>query len=78
MSCGVGCRGGSNLALLWLWHTLAAAALIYPLAWEPLHAMGAALTRQKKKKKESGAYIDKRHKVVNTSLKRAMIDSEAS
>ena len=39
-----------DLALLWLWHRLAATALIRPLAWEPLYAMGAALKRQKKKK----------------------------
>ena len=41
-------------ALLWLWHTLAAVALIGPLAWEPPYALGVALKRQKdqKKKKE--------------------------
>ena len=43
MSCGLGCRRGLDLALLWLWCRLAAAALIRPLAWEPPHAMGAAL-----------------------------------
>ena len=32
MSCGVGRRQGSDLALLWLWHRLAAVALIRPLA----------------------------------------------
>ena len=36
-------RCGSDLVLLWLWHRLAAIALIRPLAWEPLHAEGAAL-----------------------------------
>ena len=30
----IGRRGGSDLVLLWLWHRLAAAALIRPLAWE--------------------------------------------
>ena len=35
MSCGVGHRYGSNLALLRLWHRLAATGLIRPLAWEP-------------------------------------------
>ena len=34
MSCGVGHRRGSDLALLWLWCRLAAAALIQSLAWE--------------------------------------------
>ena len=38
-------------ALLWLWCRLAATAPISPLAWEPPHTMGAALRRQKKKKK---------------------------
>ena len=32
----------------WLWHRLAAAALIYSLAWEPLCAMGVALKGKKK------------------------------
>ena len=52
MSCGVGCRRGSDLALLWLWHRLAATALIRPLAWEPPYAVDAALKEKKKKKKE--------------------------
>ena len=42
MSCGVGCRRGSDLALLWLWRRPAAAAQIQPLAWELPYAMGAA------------------------------------
>ena len=50
-SCGVGCRRGSDLVLLWLWCRLGATALIRPLAWEPPHAVGAAL---KKKNKEYG------------------------
>ena len=47
MSCGVGHRPGSDLALLWLWHGLAAVAPIRPLAWELPYAMGVALKRQK-------------------------------
>ena len=49
MSCGVGHRRGSDptLLLLWLWCRPAAIAPIGPLAWEPAHAMGAALKRQK-------------------------------
>ena len=46
MSCGVGHRNSSDLALLWLWHRPAATALIQPLAWELPCAMGAALKRQ--------------------------------
>ena len=39
-------------ALLWLWHMLAAAALIQPLGWELPYAMGVALKRKKKKVKK--------------------------
>ena len=37
--------------LLWLWCGPAATVLVWPLAWEPSCAMGAALKRKKKKKK---------------------------
>ena len=52
MSCGVGRRCGSDPALLWLWHRLAATAPIRPLAWEPPYAAGAALEKAKKKRKK--------------------------
>ena len=41
--------------MLWLWHRLAAVALIQSLAWEPPYAVGVALKRQtnKQTKKES-------------------------
>ena len=52
MSCGVGCRCSSDLALLWLWHRLAAVAPIQLLAWEPPYPAGAALKRQKTKNKQ--------------------------
>ena len=45
MSCGVGRRGGYDLALLWLW--CRPAALIRPLAWDPPYAVSVALKRQK-------------------------------
>ena len=54
MSCGVGCRRGSDPALLWLWCRLVATAPIRPLAWVPPYATGAAQEMakgQKKKKK---------------------------
>ena len=38
-------------ALLWLWCRLAATALIRPLVWEPLYAVGVTLKSQKKKKR---------------------------
>ena len=52
MSCGVGRGRGSDLALLWLWHRLADAAPIGPLAWEPPYAAGVALEKGKKIKKK--------------------------
>ena len=52
MSCSVGCRFGSDLALLWPWRRPVATVLIHPLAWEPPYATGAALKRQKEKKKK--------------------------
>ena len=48
VSCGVGHRGGSDLALLWLWRRLVATAPIRPLAWEPPYATGAALEKTNK------------------------------
>ena len=50
MSCGIGHRRGSDLALLWLWRRPGAIARIRPLAWEPPYAVSTALKRQKKKK----------------------------
>ena len=52
MSCGVGPRRGSDLALLWLWLwcRLAAVAPIQPVALEPPYAMSASLERQKTNK----------------------------
>ena len=51
MSCGVGNRRGLDLALLWLWRSLAATAPIRPLAWEPPYAAGAALKSKTKQNK---------------------------
>ena len=48
VSRGVGCRRGSDPALLWLWCRPVATALIQPLAWEPPYAVGAALEKTKK------------------------------
>ena len=52
MSCGVGCRCGSDLALLWLWRRPAATVLIRLLAWKPPNAAGAALEKAKRQKKK--------------------------
>ena len=55
MSCGVVRRLGSDPALLWLWHRLAATAQIRTLAWEIPYAMGAALEKTNKKKNIVGS-----------------------
>ena len=52
VSCGVGHRLDSDLALLWFWHRPAATGPIRPLAWEPPYATGSALEKAKKTKKK--------------------------
>ena len=72
MSCGVGHRRGSNLALLWPWSRPAATALIRPIAWEPPYAVGMALKRQKTKqnkkqtkKQKQNRFLGNRYKCLN-------------
>ena len=53
----MGCRRGSDPALLWLWRRPGATAPIRPLAWEPPYAARVAQengkkTRQNKKEKK--------------------------
>ena len=50
MNCGVGCRCGSHLALLWLWCRPPAEAPLRSLAWELPCAESAALKSKSKKK----------------------------
>ena len=50
MSCGVGRRCGSDMALLWLWRRPVATAPIRPLAWEPPYASGTAQENTKRQK----------------------------
>ena len=52
MSCGAGRRHGSDPALLWLWHRLAAIALSGPLAWEPPYAI-TAVPKNKNENKQT-------------------------
>ena len=47
VSCGVGCRCGSDPELLWLRCRLAAVVPIRPLVWETPYAAGAALKGKK-------------------------------
>ena len=55
---GIGCRRGSDPALLWLWHKLAAVAPTGPLAWEAPYTTGAGLRSKKKKKKKWAKDLD--------------------
>ena len=59
----MGGRCGSDLALLWLWHRLAAAALFRPLAWEFPYAAGVALKKRQKQER----------KVVNAGLSKEFV-----
>ena len=52
LCCGVGRRRGPDPELLWLWCGPVAIALIRPLVWDPPYAAGAALKRQKGKKRK--------------------------
>ena len=52
MSCGIGCRSGLDLVLLWLWQRLVATALIRPLVWEPPNVAGVALEKTGEKKEK--------------------------
>ena len=61
MSCGVGCRRGSDPELLWLWRRPVATAPIWPLAWEPPYAVaGVALQKKDQKDKNSKTRKGKR------------------
>ena len=52
MSCGIGCRRGSDPTLLWLWCRPVATAPIRPPAWELPYAVGVALKRKRKKERK--------------------------
>ena len=60
MSCGVGHRCGSDPVLLWLW--LAAAVLIWHLAWDLPYAAGAALKRKGKEREGKGRHMKESNK----------------
>ena len=76
VSCGVGCRRGSDPALLWLWRRPVATALIQRLAWEPPYAAGAAqeiaTTTTKKRQKTKLA----KTKTQGFSAKTSNLDPE--
>ena len=70
MSCGVGHRRGSDPALLWLWRSLAATALIGPLAWEPPYATRSSPIKGKKKTITQQSWLTQRIilKMIHTYL----------
>ena len=69
MSCGVGCRHGSDPALLWLWCRPATTApLIGPLAWEPPYATDVALKSNKTKQNKTGCQVKEINEDNNTSF----------
>ena len=53
-SCSIGCRCGSDPALLWLWHRPAAIALIRPIAWELPYAASVPPAPPKTPKQTKG------------------------
>ena len=61
MNCGIGHAYSSDLALLWQWCRLVAAALIQPLAWELLYAVGAATKSKNKTKVLFLPFCDKKY-----------------
>ena len=64
MSCGVGGRRCLDPALLWFWCGPAETAPIRPLAWEPPYAVGLALEKAKRQKKNIYVYIYTQQKII--------------
>ena len=60
MSCGVGCRCGSDPELLWLWRRPVAMAPIRLLAWETSTCRRGGLRNSKKTKKKKKS-VDRRN-----------------
>ena len=73
--CGIGHRCGLDPVLLCLWHRLAAAALIQPLAWLPPCATGTALKRKKKQKRLGLRFGQPKHQLLLRSLCYWMVHS---
>ena len=69
MSCGIGCRHGSDPGLLWLWRRLAAAAPIGHLAWVLPYAASVALKRTKNKMEIKCKHLEIEEKVKERDIK---------
>ena len=63
VSCSVGCRCGSDPALLWLWCRVGAVAPIQPLAWKPPYTVGVALKNKNKNKQTKQKKTNKKKEV---------------
>ena len=74
MSCGVGCRRGSEPVLLWLWCRPVATEPIGSLAWESPYAMGVALEKTKRQKKKKR----KKEKEVKGCFRSTTMKTEGS
>ena len=73
MSCGVGHRCGSDLALLWLLSRPATTASIKPLAWEPPYAAEGPEKGEKDKKKKEKKRTKEKHRInMKTRFKMAI------
>ena len=60
----MGCRCGSDMALLWLWRRPEATAPVGPLAWEPPYAASVVLKNRGKKKKKKKRVVQIKRKAV--------------
>ena len=67
MSCGVGCRHGSDPTLLRLWCRRKATAPIQPLAWEPPYAASAVLKSKQTNKQTNKTNNKKTTNVLGSS-----------
>ena len=69
MSCGVGCKRGSDPALLWLCCRLVATTPIRPLAWESPYAVGLA---QEMAKRPKNKQTKSKNKQTKTTMRLTM------
>ena len=75
MSCGVGCKCGSDLLLLWLWHRPAATAPIRPLVGEPPYAACPPTKNKRTKEREKKETLCKLNWVYQTRVQALQWDS---
>ena len=59
-------------ALPWLWHRLAAVALVRPLVWEPPYALAVAPKRKKKERESTGLAMSRKEVMESVGQARMM------